>query len=91
MFTAKILTCIAIPTSQNDFFLFVCLLFSTTTMALPTACLQGLLLEGGSAQFRCNIYVKTASAPGSMLSGQTGKPNSILKTAVLWSGFIFSK
>lgn len=47
-------------------------------------CLQGSLLEGRSTQFMWIINVKIPSAPGGFSSGQTVKPNSILKAGVLW-------
>lgn len=43
----------------------------------------GLQLEGKLAQFICIINIQSPSASGGLSSGQTGKPNSIVKTSVL--------
>lgn len=56
--------------------------FSSTSNVF-LCCLQGSLFEDRSAQFLCIINIKTPSALGDLLSGQTGKPDSIPIAGVL--------
>ena len=57
-------------------------------LSLFYAVLQDSLLESRSSQYMYIITIKIPSAPGGLLSGQTGKPNFILKAGVLCPGLL---
>lgn len=54
----------------------------SSTSNVTLCCLQASSLEGRSAHFMC-IKMKTPSDPSGLLSGQTRKPNSIIKAGAL--------